>query len=359
MQRFYFVNVILLSVLYLVKIVSLAVFDYNWNRPDLTWAGLEITDAILLSWYTISVLPRKKSAIYVDMSRVSDERLHQAESWRAHQEDRAEGGTLRSSRAGPRLPDHGSDSESETSNAPEGTQGGDDGNDLSAMEAGTQQAIVAPTANVEPQPPWVNWTSGMSLPRPNPSTWGGYTPVTRIIRRERRLVPVLPPSIVLGVVGDQPGALKLSLGKPLLGPNCIPKVFDEKGVEIESSRRSMRSNSARMRSSSSCELGEGGESISRGDEEGGSENSGTRVRLDLALRRLRFRAANSGAARSNERSVEDSGITESSERNMSILSHHDGLQIARSVASSGASCDGVVLPAEEDDEISNRAQEGR
>lgn len=343
MQRFYFLNVIIVSSVYLCKIISLGVFDYNMNAPDLTWAGMELTDAILLSWYTIAVLPRKKSAIYVDMSNVSNERLQEADTWRATQSERADGDTLPSSQARPALRYNVWDSDSGASNSSENGQNRGDANELDSMEAGRQQAIA--TAPVEPHPPWISWSSGMSLPRPNASTWGGYTPVARMMRRERRLVPVLPPSIVLGTTADESDTLKLTIGMPVAGPNCVPSAFDEKGMEIA---RDPHESPTRVGSESSRVV-EDNPASGGGETDQAFENSGRRGDIQTVLRRLRLRAASFDATRSNDGSGDssDGHIVEPSEGNGSLPSRYEGSQAAPSVASSGASCDGVLFPAEE------------
>lgn len=341
MQRFYLVNVLIVSIAYLIKIINLGVTDYNMRRPDLTWAGLELTDAILLVWHAIAVLPRKKSALYVDMSNVSNARLQEAEAWRTTQAERANPSSL-PPRNGP-PPTLGVTNESGSqSNRPASEEHSvAESGELSEMEDGRRQAIMTPSA--EPHPPWIAWTSGMVLPRPNAHTWGGYEPVARIIQRERKLVPVLPPPIIVGTPTADGETLRLTIGMPTVGPSSVPRVFDDTGIEIPEEPRGppAESDALRMREATTDQSHT---LQDRRDAEGERSH-----RLRGAVRRLRNRAQSRDGI-SNHASVETSGsrsdrnfVSRNVSRTESIRS-----QVAPSVASSTASGDGLIFTPGED-----------
>lgn len=237
MRLFFIVNVGIVIIAYAFKIVAVGIWDHGLRRPDLMWASLEMADTALLLWYLFAALPRKKSALYLDLTNLSNARLQQAEAWRASQRaiQRREANSVASegASAGP-LPvqAEGHQPESQTRGTPQ----------QSNDEIGAAQETridIEPAAQSDPQPPWIPWSPDVSLPRPDANTWGNYTPVTRILRRERRFVPVLPPSIILGSPLDSPDTVELTIGVPTTGPDSLPRSYDEKGNEIPANRESL------------------------------------------------------------------------------------------------------------------------
>lgn len=337
-QLFYMVNVVITAVVYLFKVVSVGLWDYEFRRPDLMWGSLEIADATLLMWYTFAVLPRKESAIYVDLAHISNDRLQLADAWRASQ---AEGATAQLNQPG-RRPSEGGDAEDEEVDANSDSDSVE--REQAAAEEGRSQTLNGEPP-VGPQPPWVEWRSGMSLPRPDLSTWGGYEQVTRILRRERRLVPVLPSSIVLGTPSNAPDTLKLTVGLPTTGPSSVPKLFDEKGVEVAGSslspvRGDAPSSVLGLRATTAEQRHSGQDS--------GSERG---LRLRSLLQAFRFGSRASHTATSSEISLQsnviESTTLEPSDAQPMSPSQHEGSPMAPSVASSNASCDGVLVPQED------------
>lgn len=338
MRLFYIVNVVVTAVVYFFKIVSVGLWDYKIGRPDLMWGSLEIADATLLLWYTFAILPRKKSAIYLDLSNISNERLQQANTWRASQAEVVNAG---SNQPGYRLA-AGGEAENE-----EGLPNSDSDSverEQVAAEEGTSQTLNAEPP-VGPQPPWVEWQSGMSLPRPDSSTWGAYVQVTRILRRERRLVPVLPSSIILGTPSDSPDTLKLTIGLPTTGPSSVPKVFDEKGVEVAGSSfrnpvREDASSSVRVLPSATNEQQHSGQ----------ESGSGRGIRLRGLMQGFRFGSRAARSATSPEIASQSHGSESTALEPLGAQStnpsQHDGSPMAPSVASSNASCDGVLVAQE-------------
>lgn len=323
MRRFYAVNTILVPVVYFFKIISVGLWDYYLRLPDHMWGSLEITDTILLMWCAFAVLPRKKSAIYVDLSNVSNARLQEADAWRASQEAETDSDVVQSSHV------QQVRNQATTTN-PDGPDSDDDN---AAEERG---ANMARERGSEPRPPWISWSSGMSLPRPNSSTWGNLVEVTRILRRERRFVPVLPTSIVIGTASDSPDTVHLNIGVPTTGPDSIPRSLDEKGNEIPRNRANTvdRPIVTRMRTSTrEADTG----STAR---DAGQVGAPTRVSRFAWLQNL---------FRRRERSAEaGQGLAERNSSNRARTSSADAMQNAnqgdeRSTASSVASCDGIIV----------------
>lgn len=330
--------------MYVFKIVSVGLWDYGIKRPDALWGSLEIADAILLLWYTFALFPRKSSALYVDLSNISNERLHQAEAWRASQ---AEHQTAESNlQTGTHLVRESENTERDGSTRAGSTSDPDNVDHVqAAVEEGRIEAS-SPEPPANPQPPWVEWQSGMSLPRPDSSTWGVYSQVTRLLRRERRLVPVLPSSIVLGSPSDSPDTLKLNVGTPTTGPRSVPRAFDEKGAEIaySSFRRPVQ-----VDASSSV----GAVTVAALDEANSGQESGSERRLLLRSILQRFRRSNrtSRTAPNSEHGAQSIGIEstvlEPLDARSVNLPQHESSQMAPSVASSNASCDGILLVQED------------
>lgn len=261
LANFFIINIFLIALGYVVNIISVGIYDYVLNRPDLMWGALEIVDALLLTWYGFVVFPRKKSAFYVDMSNVSNRRLQQANVWRESQATphiSADGQTSAEPVEGAPTPPNrllgiiaargaiwrqrGSSTiglqhsarhlgSSRNRDAPTNGTAGEEFMDLEAGNR-TSARLVS-----EPQPSWISWSSGDSLPRPTIATWGGPAPVSRLLRLDEKYVPVLPSTIVVGSPCGESDSLKLVIGMPTAGPRAIPRKFDERGNEIRQKRR--------------------------------------------------------------------------------------------------------------------------
>lgn len=270
-------------------------------------------------WCAFSVLPHKKSAIYVDLSNVSNARLQQADAWRARHEAESDFDVVQS----PPMPRARNQA---TTSSPDGPD--------NITNAGEEERASARRGEAsEPQPPWIAWTPGMSLPRPGSSTWGNLAEVTRLLRRERCLVPVLPPSIILGTASDSPDTVRLNIGVPVTGPDLIPRSLDEKGNEIASytadgpmvTRMTPRRHGVRA--------------------EHTTQDTGQATALTRVLRFLRLHHLLRGRERSAEAGQ---GLVEEIPNNRTGTSSANAAQNAnygdaRSTSSSMGSCDGIIV----------------
>lgn len=238
------------------------------------WSCLEISDALLLVWYGLSAFPWARSALYVDMSNVNDLRLHEANAWRAGRatpQTSAEmhpsgqdsetfssgndgSGLSSSSSFRPHsgrelLPNLNSPGAASTAPWQLASQPDELNGDLGSVrvnvypqdqdvagERGDRQTV---DSTADPRPPWVAWESGMALPRPTYSTWGTRVQRPSTVRRGRKFVSVVPSAIVLGTPTIEGSAFSLTIGMPILGPNSIPRTFNEKGTEVVNARASL------------------------------------------------------------------------------------------------------------------------
>lgn len=344
MKLFYCLNMCIVLPAYLFKVVSVGVWDYGFKRPDAFWGSLEIADAVLLLWYAVATFPSKKSALYVDLTNNSNERLHLAGAWRTSQRERT---NL-------------------------------DANGMAGATTVRRRILAAPTtylntrrpvdreegassaSNTEgvrpnPEPPWVEWLSGNTLPRPNAGTWGLHWPVARILRRERKLVPVLPSNIVLGSPSESPNTLKLSVGVPTTGPRSVPKRFDEKGDEIAgSSFQNRQPGDAPSSLSLISRLARG---VSGIEQDSASELAGvSRGMLGRFGPNNRTPRTNSRTEAQTQGNDVGNTILDMSGTYPGDQSQNDYSQRLPSVASSNGSCDGILIrqdEIQEEDQASN------
>lgn len=272
LRRFYTLNAFVLPIAYAINIVSVILFDYGLNRPDLFWGVLEIVDALLLAWLSVFVFPRPKSPLYVDMSNASNDRLHQAERWRARQqrfqavreanramlhvrpsavtaETNGDSPTAEAERQSTllgrwrtmhqnltqrvhRILRPQRDRERPDQTSPQLIPG------ANALDLGTEDTGGAQN----PQPPWIAWTSGMSLPRPSTYTWRGRMSPTEAGSADGNAMPLIYTPIVVGSPEGNSDVVMLTVGVPVIGADAAPKMFDEKGNEVSEMAYSGRSN---------------------------------------------------------------------------------------------------------------------
>lgn len=306
-------------------------WDYVYRRPDALWGSLELTDAFFLLWYAIATFPWKNSGLYVNMSNNSNERLHQAGAWRASQIERAN-----------LDPDDPEDAASMRRRVFAASVASVDSRQPLDSERGTVSNRNVERTTADPQPPWVEWHSGNTLPRPNASTWGLHWPVTRILRRERKLVPVLPSNIVLGSPSESPDTLKLSVGVPTTGPRSVPKRFDEKGVEIAGS--SFRSRPLGEASSSIRMLSRLGRSVSNLEQDPASDQAilsrGVLRRFGVSNRTSRTTSRTEGQTQGTCAGSTAPDLSGASSTNQSQVDYSQELP---SVLSTNGSCDGILV----------------
>lgn len=341
MQKFYKLNIPIIAIAYMYKIIAVGVWDFRRRRPDLMWASLEIADTVLLTWYTFCVLPRKKSSLYLNMSNVSNSRIQEADVWRARQ---GVGGVLHTDM---RTEDRTQDNGTSTSTVIDGQIGTEEG-----------QGSVVGEISTGPQPGWISWSPGTALPRPDSVTWGAIQ-VGRILRRERKLVPVLPSAIVIGTPRDDEkdcaDVLELNVGTPTTGPLSVPREFDEKGMEIGPSHPSEQ----RARDTLRSEIGSIAADIQM---QNAAEQREREMRMEIEERqeqrrarwlRMRWGLLRRSRGRDEENQQEDREEEENrSQTNGSMTQDPSRSRLGdsfdiRTTASTNASCDGILEPNSE------------
>lgn len=217
----YYGTGIFAPIVYVAKIAFLTTFDYLIPRPDLMWATLELCDVTLIIWLTVFVFPMRRSPLYVNMSNVSNARLLQAETWRSARRTSTVSGesAALSGESGMRGVQGGSTA---ATGAPSVDVIGVPSADAASLDANT--AVTADAASVDlgidTQPPWVAWTSGMPLPQPDITTWGGL-PQSRNRRRPRERI-LLPMTVVLGMPTENENSVVLRVGWPTNGAHARP-----------------------------------------------------------------------------------------------------------------------------------------
>lgn len=219
LRMFYIGTIPIIVVVYLGKTISLAVFDCTIFRPDLFWGSFELLDTALIIWLSAFVFPMRRSPLYVNMSNMSNERLTQAETWRVARRTSIASveSTVLSGESGARIVQGGSTA---ATGAPSVDVAGVPSAEAASVDAppATTDAVSVDT-NSEAHPPWVAWTSGMPLPQPDETTWGGFTEGGQRLRRQPVL---LPTTIVLGSPCEANDSVLLSVGWPIIGPLTRP-----------------------------------------------------------------------------------------------------------------------------------------
>lgn len=206
MALFFQVNATIVIAVWLFKVVSFGIMDHVLKRSDMLWVLFEAADIVLLSWYAFSVFPRRKSAYYVDMANVNNDRLREVSSWHL--------------RNGP----NAIDNDSELDNL----------NDEIVDVVGNVRRRSSNVTNTENQrdvdlePPMIEWNSGDPLPSPNAGMWNMQEEMRRVLKRAKP--PDAAPVRVLGSPsGDLGDSLELTVARPVLGPGTRKKE-DRSGV---------------------------------------------------------------------------------------------------------------------------------
>ncbi len=241
MGLFFNVNAGLVLLLWLFKIVSFGVMDHVLFRPDLLWTCFEASDVTLLIWYAFAVFPRRKSAFYVDMSHVDNVRLREVNAWRVRRAQREE---QASSADG---------GESNIVGAALHANGGavslsmDEGRDMrrsTSLDSG-QHWYVDPLDD-DPEPEWIEWESGMTLPVPTTGMWNVNEDVRRVLKRQRPLASAESQVRVLGSPMESPESLSLTIAKPIIGPDA-PKPHGARTSMLSGARALGASQEGAMR----------------------------------------------------------------------------------------------------------------
>lgn len=203
MTLFFQVNSALVVLVWLFKVITFGVMDHQLIRADVLWTCFEAADIVLLAWYAFSVFPRRKSAYYVDMSNVDNERLRDVNAW--HVRHRAQ------------LEHSDSQDAAENDNVSIDVA-------TSAMPRDSTAASQANSrtgaADDDPEPPMIDWESGVMLPVPTTAMWNMQDEVRRVLKRQRP--PELPDTFVR-VLGSPRGSLEslsLTIAKPVIGPDA-------------------------------------------------------------------------------------------------------------------------------------------
>ncbi len=205
MALFFQVNAMIVIAVWLFKVVSFGVMDHVLKRSDMLWVLFEAADIVLLSWYAFSVFPRRKSAYYVDMANVNNDRLREVSSWRL--------------RHGPHAIENDSDLDMHDDEIVDVV-----GNvrRINSTAANADDATRDEAVNHDPEPPMIEWQSGDPLPSPNAGMWNMQEEMRRVWKRAKP--PAAAPVRVLGSPSvDHGDSLSLAVARPVLGPGTRKK----------------------------------------------------------------------------------------------------------------------------------------